>query len=806
MTDKLATLARLPAELRELRQWCLAGADKAPLSRGPDGKLFYASVTEPSQWMTFDDAIATAIAEAGRVTTWQKKGHSYQQTGLDVGFVLHEADPFTCIDLDVKDPENAPEEPDKWTTAEQYDLFYRIMQGFGSYTEASRSGKGLHIWVRGKIGQGARRDGVEVYSQERFIICTGAVIQPGEIEYRQQLLDNMVSQMRPQQRADAALSEVEADEDDWSILLRAANASNADKFQRLWRGEWADMGFPSQSEADLALMSMFTFYTNSNEQCRRLFRESGLGKREKARKDDRYLNLTLRIIRGREERELAIQQQAEAQGAQLRAVTRAQALHAPTPPGATAPPPTPAPPPVGALMAAPVAQDIVEAGSQGLPWPPGFAGRIAQFIYHSAPRPVKEVAIVATLGLLAGICGKAWHIPGSGLNLYITLVARSGIGKEAMHTGLGALVRACTVRVPTFFQFVDFGDFASGPALVKACADNQSFVNVSGEWGRKLKRLAQDERDTGPLATLRTKMTDLYQKSGPQSVVGGLRYSNKEDNIASISGVAYSMIGETTPATFYESLTNSMMEDGFLSRFIVVEYNGPRVPSNKAPQLTPDAALEDALTKLAFRAIKLLNDGQSQPLGRTDVAAQMMQDFEDECDKRINGTEDESNRQMWNRAALKVLRVAGLLAVAENWIAPVIDVHHMNWALDLIRRDIAIMGNRIESGDVGNGDVSRDKKLVSVLRGYLQGGLPRGYKISTQMLENGIVPRAYLQKRTAGITSFNSHRMGHANALNQTIQTAMANGYLMEVEKKALAEQYNYHGKAYRILDLPSYD
>lgn len=810
MTTRAHAWARLPAELKYLRQWCIAGKDKAPLSAGPDGKLFNASVTQPSQWMDFDTAARIAY-----------------ERGFDIGFVLHESDPYSCIDLDVKDVENCPDKPELWTTPEQYDLFYRVMLNFDSYTEASRSGKGLHIWVRGKIGKGVRRDGIEIYSQERFIICTGSIVQDRAIREQQPMLLNMASQMRPkEQAADFQLVEVEPDEDDWSILVRAVSASNSDKFCELWQGHWERLGFPSQSEADLALMSMFTFYSPSNAQCKRLFRDSALGKREKAMKDDRYLNRTLSIIRSREAREKAADVSAlvaaadtmlEARKLAMQEVQRLQggmpAAGAPQPrtavplhvqgqgdPVQQAPQPTP----VAATMAGPVAAHVIQAGTRGLPWPPGFAGRIAQFIYQSAPRPVKEVAIVGALGLLAGICGKAWHIPQSGLNMYIILVARSAVGKEAMHSGISALIRACTMSMPTFHNFIDFTDFASGPALVKACAANPSFVNVSGEWGRKLKRLANDERD-GPLVTLRTQMTNLYQKSGPQAIVGGIGYSNKDNNIASISGVAYSMIGETTPGTFYESLTESMMEDGFLSRFLIIEYDGDRPPMNTSQSMVPDKALEDALVKLAFQAQNLIGGQQSQPLGRTEEVAKAMYDFEQECDREINSTDDESRRQMWNRAALKALRVAGLLSVADNWVNPCITMEHYAWALDVIRRDIAIMNRRLDTGDVGTGDSARERKLMALLRAYLTDALPASYKVPEAMRQNSIVPRSYLQTRTARASAFYSHRAGQNAALDLAIQSAINNGYLMEVAKDKVAEAYNYHGKAYRIIRLPDY-
>jgi hypothetical protein len=737
---------RLPDELRYVPKWCVAAPDKSPFTTSGHR----ASVTNPANWSDWYSASLTAAQ-------WGE--------GAGIGFVLSDDDCFTCIDLDVKDG----------TSQEQLDRFWKIVQAFDSYTERSRSGKGLHIWVKGKVGTGCRRDGVEVYSQQRFIICTGDAL-PGyqkPVEDRQELLDLLVAEIRAAAQTNiielVEQNETISDEELWQ---KAADASNGDKFKHLWTGDWAGLNYPSQSEADLSLLSMLCFYTRSNEQVRRLFRLSGLGQRDKAQKNNRYIDRTLAIIRGRQQREDAMVQAAQANAVQL--VERA----------------TP--------------QKLLPVTTEsGLEWPPGIAGSLARWFYSIAPRPVKEVAIVSALGLVAGIYGRAYNISGSGLNLYIVLVARSAVGKEAMHSGISKLCHIMmNSEFPQFSTFVDFSDYASGPALVKAITGTTtgSFVNVAGEWGRKLRKMSDDHTE-GPMSSLRTVMTNLYQKSSAGTIVGGIGYSDKEKNVASANGVAYSMIGETTPDTFYESLTNTMMQDGFMSRFIVIEYAGLRPEFNTASTApVPD----DVFNTLINGVGKVLrSDGGWYDVAMTREAQTMLDQFDKHCDQQINATDDESWRQMWNRAHLKTLKVAGLLAVTDNAETPVVTEEHAEWALALIHRDIKIMQRKMADGDVGDGDVVRERKLLATLADYLQNPVAAGYKVSDDMRKAGVVARKYLQIRLQRTNSFAKHKLGQTLALDHTIRSLCDSGYLVEVAKDKIPVEWNFHGKCYRIVSLP---
>lgn len=785
---------RLPEEMRQRRQWLLASADakgdlKVPTTLDAAGQPRLADATNPAEWLDFDTAC-----------------HAAWHYGRAIGYCLSVDDPYCVIDLDVKNQTNE-KDPAKWTPHDVVQGHAMIVGTFASYTERSQSGQGLHIWLRAGIpdddGRGCKRNFVEVYCQKRFMVCTGDIVMDRAIradEQTQPLVSALVGRIRAEQK-DSAIELDEDAEEDWSdaeIVEQLTSQANADKYLELCKGDWRAMGFPSGSELDMALLSMFTFKSRNNEQCRRLFRYTQAGKSErqnnKINRNNDYLNRTLRIIRGRQARELAVEEHGEQVAAAL--------LEKMLPPAA---PPVPEPAnPIAEAMAG-----VRQLRTAVLDWPPGFAGVLARFIYNSSPRPVREVAIVSTLGLLAGICGRLWNIPQSGLNMYVVLIARSAVGKEAMHSGISKLVAQLSqhgIGGNAIQQFVDFSKFASGPALTKAVAFNQSFVNISGEWGKTLASMAAEEgRINGPLASLRTTMTDLYQKSAFGSVVGGIAYSDKEKNVASVTGVAYSMIGETTPSTFYESLTDSMMADGFLSRFTLIEYDGDRPEINYQQETHLDAGAANHLLMLTNIAREGLSSRKLKGFVPSPETIEAMHAFNMECDMQINmARDDEATRQMWNRAHLKSMRLAGVLAAADRPDldnAP-LEIWHYNWALTVIRNDITIMTRRLREGDVGINDHSREQKISVYMSDYLRDPVPASYGVPDALRKAAIIPRKYLQLRSQKTPAFLHHRLGAVKALDDTLRSLVDGGYLQEVAREKLVNDFGFHGKAYRILDM----
>ena len=766
-------------ELKLYHQWAVSGKEKAPYALVKE-KLTRIGVTNLDALMPYEKAVELC------------EKHNM----LGVGFVLTADDPFTVIDLDIKDvstkdKQGNPHPTHEWCTSGDVNRYNTILEKFRSYTEISLSGKGMHIWLRGSVPKGSRRAGIEVYSDKRFIICTGNGIRTGRYKLDREtkaiILQKYPGTPHSIHAADALLLELYGElsltteiptaeqklqEDgeelysDHLLVERGCYAENGEKFTLLCNGEWSALGYPSQSEADAALMSMFSYYSANNEQCKRLFRMSQLGRREKAVRNDVYLNRTLKTVRALNHDQKIIMETT--------------------------------------IENVPIEEAEILATREikitdALKFPPGFAGELAEYIYNSSLRPVTEVAITGALGMLAGLLGKAFPINDeSGSNLYLTLVARSAIGKESMYSAIGRIVHETQKVCPVVTKFFSSDDFASGQALIKAVGEENCFLHMSSEWGRQLRRMSQDTSVDGPMQRLRTVMTTLHSKSGPINISGGLKYSNQDKNTRSVSGISYSIIGETTPGVYYDSLDTTMMEDGFLSRFIVIEYTGGRVATNRNRILKPSQNIIETVANLATRATNLISSQQHEYVHLDPIASEMAEEFDVFCDKKINQAGDNENfRQLWNRAHLHSLRVSALLAVADNNVTPLVEKRHFEWAKDLILRHIGMMARKFAEGNVGTSDDSRMSKLMLLIKKYTEEKAPKG--INGAMYASRIIPRKYFFTKVRGLTSFTRHRLGTSHALDGAIKNLIDNGFLTELSKTESIANFKTGEKCYKI-------
>jgi len=679
-------LSNIPGELQALPQWVCWRLEvvngrmtKVPYRPNGQGK---ASHSDPATWGTFVQAWDTA----------------YRQGMSGIGLVLTANDPYTGIDIDDKE--------DNPATEEQYQRQQKILSFFESYAERSpgarwidpqgRERGGYHIIIRGQIPQGVDRDHIGVYSCSRYLAFTGDVIRNAPIADYQSLLDVLYGEMQPAPLI--GLEQVDGLLDDGSLVDMAMNAANADKFNALCAGNW-QQDYTSQSEADLALLSILCFYTPDNEQVRRIFRMTALGKRDKAICNDKYLNFSLTRVRRNEPppvdfSQLAINMQAIAQP----------------------PAPEPIPLQVIAQPAQPMPQlaiDIQEAESAAaLPTPSdaalvtppgGLIGEIASYFYSSSVRPIPEACIISAIGLVAGICGRSYNISNTGLNQYLLFLAETGSGKEAIRQGPQRIINALISQVPIAGQFLG-PKIASGQALYKHLPTSPVFVCIMGEFGDVLQRL-NDPRANMAEKTTKIALLELYNSSGWGDCVPATVYSDREKNTEMIRAPSVSILGEGTADKFYEGLDLSQVSDGLIPRFMVVEFSGDRPNYQEVSHAAPPDDLLHKVRKLIEVAMTTSANNTCCQVQQDAEAAKILRAYNRSLDAAHNKAKlhNDPLRNLWNRAHLKALKLAALLAVGNNPHNPIISKVEADWAIAYVEASIAQVAGRFQQGD-GNGN------------------------------------------------------------------------------------------------------
>lgn len=715
----------IPMELRSLPQWVCAGPDKVPLSPRTGQP---ASVIDPSTWGTFDEAVRAGMPH--------------------IGFVLTEQDPYTIIDLDNK--------PTKPCTPEQWARHQKILEAFDSYTERSASGTGYHIIIKGRVPAGVHRDNVEVYSNARYMICTGNVVRNTPITDYQDLLDILYGEMKP---ADVVeLEDVAGIMDDSEVVEMAMRAANADKFNALCRGEWKELGYESQSEADFALLSIFAYYTRDNEQVRRLFRMSALGKREKAQKNDRYLNYAIAKIRAQQPPDVDF--------------------------GALALPPQNPSPSIQVMEQSPSSVPRISL-------PPGLVGEIAQYIYQSAIRPVPEIALGAAIAITAGVCARSYNISESGLNQYLILLAKTGAGKEGAVTGIDNLVAAVRPQIPMVDQFIGPSAFASGQALIKVLDERPCFVSVLGEFGFTLQQLC-DPRASSPQIMLKKVLLDLYSKSGWKKVLRSSVYSDTEKNTKIVQAPNVTILGESTPESFFEGLDSTHIAEGLIPRFSIIEYTGPRPPRNRNAGHPPPAQLVAKFAELVTISLTTSNNGTCVEVQMDSRATKLMDEFDVKADTMINQAGSDVEMQLWNRAHLKALKLAAVIAVGCNPHSPVITGDIARWAIEFVERDVSAMTTRFQRGDVGAGDHRHESDIRKAIESYLamSDAQRLQYKTPKSLLGQPVVPFHYLRRKLRLLSAFKNDRRGVVRALEESLNDMVKAEILRRVPPQQALEKF----------------
>lgn len=278
-------LDNMPVYLRETGRFCLwryedRGRRKTKVPYNPQQTDRHAASDDPetfTQWEQIEQI-------------WQQEQESFDGIGVGVFGDLCAVDIDLCIDQDGNLSEMAKD----------------ITDTLCCYTEISPSGEGIRIFCRVSEGFSYDKDkyyinsrtaGLEVYiagMTKKFLTFTGNTLIEGDVSVcDQEILQIVDRYMKRPAATSHPVSTVRgiyaaADLPDRELIGKARSTS--ERFNKLWQGDIA--GYPSQSEAELALCNMLAYWTGRDAaRIDRLYRQSALMRRKWERDD--YRNATI---------------------------------------------------------------------------------------------------------------------------------------------------------------------------------------------------------------------------------------------------------------------------------------------------------------------------------------------------------------------------------------------------------------------------------------------------------------------------------------------------------------------------------
>lgn len=275
-------IAGIPEELKKNRKWVgfeIGENGKKPIDpKSIGGFITYASISDPSTWGTFEEAVK--LVEAGLCD--------------GIGYAITKDDKFIFIDLD-NHLDKLTSEDEKQKAEKHLNALCRDVKRFQTYMETSISGKGVHLLARGTLDETLKTGAspfapVEIYDNHRFIIMTGNKIEDFDISDDERTIQGIRNFHKQFFQKKSPSSEYEVgqekidplDGEKYSDQQVLSVALKDKKFNLLWNNRWAEVVddqeqplYTQQHYADFALISKLTYYTgNCPTQVERLFKKS----------------------------------------------------------------------------------------------------------------------------------------------------------------------------------------------------------------------------------------------------------------------------------------------------------------------------------------------------------------------------------------------------------------------------------------------------------------------------------------------------------------------------------------------------
>ena len=432
---------------------------------------------------------------------------------------------------------------------------------------------------------------------------------------------------------------------------------------------------------------------------------------------------------------------------------------------------------------------------------------IRDWAFSGSPHPAEMPSLLLGLAVVGGIAGKAYNISGSAINQYVLYLAPSGGGKNILVQGGPYLFKLIGDQIKDFDKLGP-GVVASGPAIYAAVAERNahSATVFADEWVSDLEEASNPRNAVG-----RSKdkmLNQLWGAGGKGYSIEAKAMADVKNNLPSLESPTLTIVGTGVPRKFNALLATDLATTGLLNRHITVEDDGEIAPYNEAHKpnfLNVPMWLLGQLTDIAATACTLERNGRVHDIYIEPEALKLFSDYAESLRKRRSSMPDCPQRDLLNRDHEKSRRVAGTIAVGQNWNNPIVTAEIATWAINFIsecsRKQLAKFDTG-EAGEEGGNQNRQHYEVKRVIREYFEADHSKYAKLQPlwEMHQRGIVTAAYIQRRLITIKAFKEDKVGATNAINNVIKQFLEQDEIREVPKAQLAKEYGLSPRSFCLV------
>lgn len=357
--------------------------------------------------------------------------------------------------------------------------------------------------------------------------------------------------------------------------------------------------------------------------------------------------------------------------------------------------------------------------------PPGILGDIARWVTATAPKSQPELSLAAAIALCSVVMGRTYRSQyGNFTSLYLVMVAKSTEGKEHPQSCVEKILTSANLP-----QLIGGSGYTSAGAVYSALLKSPAHIATIDEMGKLLK-VSRAKGQSHTEAAL-DKLVEAFGRQ--DGVLRPPTYSTMTMSKTQSAGVpervvhnpGITLLGATTPGTFYENLTDDLVKDGFLGRCLVIQSRQPRQLTRFVDRTDPPQKVLDwcAAVHVANAA-----DGNLSGMLPADLPAKLIElPFDESCrplmdafETRLNDAkeacEGEGLDVLLGRTLEKAMKLGMIVCKAENPDNKVVMPHHLEWAIAFVNHYDNAMVRAVRTERVSTQTDANVKKVIEYIR------------------------------------------------------------------------------------------